>query len=81
MKRHHQPSAANTWDHDDGARGACVPDLNRFTRNLIVMYASSARGKVFHVNPEDNIGKPILLYIRADDLAPFVEQDLVKHQH
>jgi len=53
--------------------------INRFTRSLIIMYASSAREKVFHVDPEDITGKPILLYIRADDLAPFVEQvNLIK---
>jgi len=31
------------------------------------------------MEPDDITGKPILLYIRADDLAPFVEQvDLIK---
>jgi len=48
--------------------------MNRFTQSLVVMYASSACEKVLHINPEDITGKPILLYIRADDLAPFVEQ-------
>ena len=48
--------------------------MNRFTRSLTVMYASSACEKVFHLDPDDLTGKPILLYIRADDLAPFVEQ-------
>ncbi|KAF9994922.1 hypothetical protein BGZ79_000282 [Entomortierella chlamydospora] len=48
--------------------------LNRFTRNRVVMYASSACEKAFHVDPEDITGKPFLLYICADDLAPFVEQ-------
>jgi len=43
------------------------------------MYASSACEKVFHVDPDHITGTPILLYIRADDLAPFVEQiDLIK---
>jgi len=53
--------------------------LNRFTRSLTVMYASSACEMVFHVDPDDITGKPILLYIRADDLASFVEQvDVIK---
>ncbi|KAK3825266.1 MAG: hypothetical protein J3Q66DRAFT_396260 [Benniella sp.] len=80
MKRHHQAFAANTWDHQmmELEVRVCLI-LNRFTRNLIVMYASSACEKVFHVGPDDIIGKPILLYIRADDLAPFVEQvDIIK---
>jgi hypothetical protein len=43
------------------------------------MYASSACEKVLHVDPDDIKGKPILLYVRSDDLAPFVEQvDLAK---
>lgn len=43
------------------------------------MYASSACEKVLHVDPDDITGKPILLYIHADDLAPFVEQvDVIK---
>ncbi|KAF9366730.1 hypothetical protein BGX34_009570 [Mortierella sp. NVP85] len=80
MKRHHQAFAANTWDHqmmEPEARVCLI--LNRFTRNITVMYASSACEKVFHVDPDDITGKPILLYIRADDLAPFVEQvNLIK---
>jgi len=80
MKRHHDAFAANTWDHqmmEPEARVCLI--LNRFTRSLMVIYASSACEKVFHVDPDDITGKPILLYIRADDLAPFVEQvDLIK---
>jgi len=38
------------------------------------MYASSACELVFRVDPDKMVGKPFLLYIRADDLAPFVEQ-------
>ncbi|KAK3825268.1 MAG: hypothetical protein J3Q66DRAFT_384514 [Benniella sp.] len=80
MKRHHDAFAANTWDHqmmEPEARVCLI--LNRFTRSLIVIYASSACEKVFHVDPDDITGKPILLYIRADDLAPFVQQvDLTK---
>jgi len=80
MKRHHQAFAANTWDHklmEPEARVCLI--LNRFTRSFVVMYASSACEKVFHMDPDDITGKPILLYIRADDLAPFVEQvNLIK---
>ncbi|KAK3825270.1 MAG: hypothetical protein J3Q66DRAFT_365071 [Benniella sp.] len=80
MKRHHQAFAANTWDHqlmEPEARVCLI--LNRFTRSFIVIYASSACEKVFHMDPDDITGKPILLYIRADDLAPFVEQvNLIK---
>ncbi|KAF9994550.1 hypothetical protein BGZ79_000686 [Entomortierella chlamydospora] len=43
------------------------------------MYASSACESVFHVDPYDIEGKPILLFVRSDDLEMFVEQmDLVK---
>ncbi|KAG0006189.1 hypothetical protein BGZ65_009122 [Modicella reniformis] len=53
--------------------------INRFSRNLIVMYASSACEKVLNIDPDQLTGKPILLYIRADDLAPFMEQvDVIK---
>ncbi|KAG0237545.1 hypothetical protein BGX31_003572 [Mortierella sp. GBA43] len=75
MRRHHEAFAANSWDQqamEPEARVCLI--LNRFTRNLVVMYASSACDKVFHVDPDDITGKPMLLYIRADDLGPFVEQ-------
>ncbi|KAF9366461.1 hypothetical protein BGX34_002334 [Mortierella sp. NVP85] len=80
IKRHHEAFAGNSWDHqvmEPEARVCLI--LNRFTRSFIVMYASSASEKVFHIHPDDLTGKPILLYIRADDLAPFVEQvNLIK---
>ncbi|KAF9160567.1 hypothetical protein BGX21_011375 [Mortierella sp. AD011] len=45
------------------------------------MYASSACESVFHIDPYDIEGKPILLFVRSDDLEMFVEQlDLVKSQ-
>ncbi|KAK3825265.1 MAG: hypothetical protein J3Q66DRAFT_420192 [Benniella sp.] len=79
LKRHHEVFA-NTWDHrlmELEARVCLI--LNRFARSLTVMYASSACEKVFHVHPDDITGKPILLFIRADDLASFVEQvDVIK---
>src|SRR5688500_6657987 len=75
MKRHHQAFAEDSWDHqalEPEARVCLI--LNRFTRNLVIMYASSACEKVLHVDPDHITGRPILLDIRADDLAPFVEQ-------
>ncbi|KAG0237537.1 hypothetical protein BGX31_003564 [Mortierella sp. GBA43] len=80
MKRHHQAFAENSWDRqamEPEARVCLI--INRFTRSLTIMYASSACEKVLQVDPDEITGKPILLYIRSDDLAPFVEQvDLVK---
>ncbi|KAF9577246.1 hypothetical protein BGW38_007668 [Lunasporangiospora selenospora] len=53
--------------------------LNRFTRNLSIMYASPSCEMIFGVDPELIVGKPFLLFIRADDLCSFVEQsDLAK---
>ncbi|KAF9973364.1 hypothetical protein BGZ65_009307 [Modicella reniformis] len=63
MKRHHEAFAAHTWDHnamEPEARVCLI--INRFSRNLIVMYASSACEKVFHVDPDQLTGQPILLY-------------------
>ncbi|KAK3825184.1 MAG: hypothetical protein J3Q66DRAFT_327174 [Benniella sp.] len=80
IKRHHEAFAESSWDHqvmEPEARVCLI--INRFTRSLTVMYASSACEKVFRLDPDDLTGKPILLYIRADDLAPFVEQvNLIK---
>ncbi|KAF9094515.1 hypothetical protein BGX27_001410 [Mortierella sp. AM989] len=43
------------------------------------MYASPSCELIFGIDPDDLLGKPLLLYIRADDLASFVEQgDMVK---
>ncbi|KAG0290198.1 hypothetical protein BGZ98_003563, partial [Dissophora globulifera] len=43
------------------------------------MYASSACERVFDVDPDHIVGKSILLFIRADDIASFVEQmDMIK---
>jgi len=43
------------------------------------MYASPSIEPLLHVNPQMIVGKPFLLYIRADDLASFVEQvDMAK---
>ncbi|KAG0009608.1 hypothetical protein BGZ80_002225 [Entomortierella chlamydospora] len=43
------------------------------------MYASPSCELILNIDPDDLLGKPLLLYIRADDLASFVEQaDLAK---
>jgi hypothetical protein len=43
------------------------------------MYASPAVQDIFNIDPDDIVGKPVLLFIRADDLASFVSQiDMVK---
>ncbi|KAI8348907.1 hypothetical protein B0O80DRAFT_501620 [Mortierella sp. GBAus27b] len=80
MKRHYKAFTENSWNHqalEPEARVCLI--INRFTRNLVVMHASSACERVFHVDPDEITGKPVLLYIRSDDLASFVEQvDLVK---
>ncbi|KAG0224077.1 hypothetical protein BGX31_008219 [Mortierella sp. GBA43] len=80
MERHHQAFAENAWNQqsmEPEARVCLI--INRYTHNLTIMYASSACEKVFHVDPDDITGKPVLLYIRSDDLAPFVEQvNLIK---
>ncbi|KAF9109499.1 hypothetical protein BGX27_007551 [Mortierella sp. AM989] len=84
MKRHLEAFAANYasnyWNSKvlEPEPRVCVI-LNRFTRNFVVMYASSGCEAVFQVDPDDFTGKPFLLFIRVDDLAPFVEQmDIVK---
>ncbi|KAK3825187.1 MAG: hypothetical protein J3Q66DRAFT_327178 [Benniella sp.] len=75
VKRHHEAFAKNSWNHQamEPEPRVCLI-LNRFTRNLSVMYASSACEMVFNVDPDEITGKPILLYIRSDDLASFVSQ-------
>ncbi|KAG0311703.1 hypothetical protein BGZ99_009979, partial [Dissophora globulifera] len=80
IKRHHEAFAANSWGTQimEPELRVCMI-LNRFSRNLNVMYASSACERVFHIDSEEIVGKPILLFIRADDIASFVEQmDMVK---
>ncbi|KAI8357484.1 hypothetical protein B0O80DRAFT_445053 [Mortierella sp. GBAus27b] len=75
IKRHHQAFEASSWNHqvmEPEARVCLI--INRFTQSLIVMYASSACEKVFHVDPDHLTGRPLLLFVRADDLGSFVEQ-------
>ncbi|KAG0302950.1 hypothetical protein BGZ98_007104 [Dissophora globulifera] len=80
IKRHHEAFVANRWDiHVMEPELRVCMILNRFSRNLIVMYASSACERIFHIDPDHIVGKPVLLFIRADDIASFVEQiDMVK---
>ncbi|KAG0236555.1 hypothetical protein BGW42_003210 [Actinomortierella wolfii] len=65
-------------DNLDPEPRACMI-LNRFTRSLIIMYASPSSRELFSIDHEALIGKPLLLYIRADDLTSFVVQmDIAK---
>ncbi|KAG0318305.1 hypothetical protein BGZ99_005750 [Dissophora globulifera] len=80
IKRHHKEFTSNRWDtHGLEPEPRVCMILNRFSRNFIIMYASSACERIFHIDPDHIVGKPILLFIRADDLASFVEQmDMIK---
>ncbi|KAF9577495.1 hypothetical protein BGW38_007258, partial [Lunasporangiospora selenospora] len=75
MKQHHAAFAANSWDPSflQPEVRVCLI-LNRFTRNLVIMYASSATKMLFNIDPEDMVGIPLLIFIRSDDIASFVEQ-------
>ncbi|KAF9168998.1 hypothetical protein BGX20_010943 [Mortierella sp. AD010] len=74
ISRNHK-NLSSTWNpvNFDMELRACL-FLNRFTRNLCIMYASPSCGLILNIDPNDLIGKPLLLFIRADDLASFVEQ-------
>ncbi|KAK3831193.1 MAG: hypothetical protein JOS17DRAFT_134116 [Linnemannia elongata] len=75
IKRHHKAFGANTWNPSTLAPEprACMI-LNRFSRNLGIMYASPSCQLIFKIDPDKAIGKPLLVFLRADDLAGFVEQ-------
>ncbi|KAF9151814.1 hypothetical protein BG015_006196 [Linnemannia schmuckeri] len=75
IKRHHKAFGANTWNPStlDPEPRACMI-LNRFSRNLGIMYASPSCQLIFKIDPDKAIGKPLLVFLRADDLAGFVEQ-------
>ncbi|KAG0204317.1 hypothetical protein BGX28_003712 [Mortierella sp. GBA30] len=80
IRRHHEAFGVNTWNPNilDPEPRACVI-LNRFSRNLGIMYASPSCELIFKLQPGQIVGKPFLLFIRADDLSCFVEQvDLAK---
>ncbi|KAG0208454.1 hypothetical protein BGX28_000592 [Mortierella sp. GBA30] len=71
---------AHTWDPNglEPEPRVCMI-LNRFSRALAVLYASPSCEFILHIDAEEIIGKPFLLFIRADDLTSFVEQvDLAK---
>ncbi|KAF9344518.1 hypothetical protein BGX26_004278, partial [Mortierella sp. AD094] len=79
ISRNHK-NLSSTWNPAslDMELRACI-FLNRFTRNLCVMYAAPACESILNIDPDALLGKPLLLLIRADDLASFVEQaDLAK---
>ncbi|KAF8948210.1 hypothetical protein BGZ47_006010 [Haplosporangium gracile] len=80
IRRHHEAFSSGAWNTGELApeARACMI-LNRFSRNIGVMYASPSCELILHVDPEEIVGKPFLLFIRADDLAAFVEQaDIAK---
>ncbi|KAF8946784.1 hypothetical protein BGZ46_005694, partial [Entomortierella lignicola] len=76
IKRHHRAFADNSelWDSNglDPEPRVCMI-LNRFSRDLVIMYASQACEIIFDIKPENLEGKPILLFIRADEMGSFVE--------
>ncbi|KAF9572147.1 hypothetical protein EC968_010233 [Mortierella alpina] len=75
IKRHHNAFKATSWN----AQGlepefrVCMI-LNRYSRALGVLYASPSCEHVLLIDAEAIVGKPFLLFIRADDLGAFVEQ-------
>ncbi|KAF9350960.1 hypothetical protein BGX34_000900 [Mortierella sp. NVP85] len=75
IHRHHQAFRENTWNANslDLEPRICML-LNRFTRNLVVLYASPSCEIILNIDPGMIVGKPFLLFIRSDDLATFVEQ-------
>ncbi|KAG0313493.1 hypothetical protein BGZ97_010111 [Linnemannia gamsii] len=75
IRRHHEAFSSEAWNTGELApeARACMI-LNRFSRNLGVLYASPSCEDILQVDPEEIVGKPLLLFIRADDLAAFVEQ-------
>ncbi|KAF9955356.1 hypothetical protein BGZ72_003808 [Mortierella alpina] len=75
IRRHHKAFKANTWNPDglDPEPRVCLI-LNRFSRNLGVMYASPSCESILHIDSDEITGKPFLVFVRADDLASFVEQ-------
>ncbi|KAF9208109.1 hypothetical protein BGZ49_009733, partial [Haplosporangium sp. Z 27] len=80
ISRHHRAFKSGAWNTVtlDQELRACLL-LNRFTRHMSIMYASPSCELIFNMDPNDLLGKPILCFIRADDLGGFVEQgDLAK---
>ncbi|KAF9957795.1 hypothetical protein BGZ72_001370, partial [Mortierella alpina] len=78
--RHRNAFRASSWNPNglDPEPRICMI-LNRFTRNLTVMYASPSCEAILHIDADHIIGKPFLVFIRSDDLGSFVEQvDMAK---
>ncbi|KAF9352920.1 hypothetical protein BGX26_009291 [Mortierella sp. AD094] len=75
ISRNHRALDSDTWNPAglELELRACLL-LNRFTRNISIMYASPSCELIFNIDPDDLLSKPLLLYIRADDLANFAEQ-------
>ncbi|KAF9955358.1 hypothetical protein BGZ72_003810 [Mortierella alpina] len=78
IRRHHQAFRAmpwNAWDTQglEPEFRVCMI-LNRYCRTLGVLYASPSCEHVLHIDADAIVGKPFLLFIRADDLGAFVEQ-------
>ncbi|CAO3573028.1 unnamed protein product [Mortierella alpina] len=80
LRHHHVASKMGTWDTNDlllELRVCMI--LNRFSRSLEVLYASPSCELLLHIDAQAIEGKPFLLFIRADDLASFVESmDIAK---
>ncbi|KAF9927507.1 hypothetical protein BGZ67_007452 [Mortierella alpina] len=74
IKRHHMAFKDMTWNAQElePELRVCMI-LNRYTRALGVLYASPLCERVLHIDAEEIAGKPFLLFIRADDMAAFVE--------
>ncbi|KAF9993271.1 hypothetical protein BGZ80_008206, partial [Entomortierella chlamydospora] len=80
ISRNHNTLKSDTWNPANLQLElrACLL-LNRFSRNITIMYASPSCELIFNIDPDELLGKPLLLYIRADDLGNFVDQvDQVK---
>ncbi|KAF9959404.1 hypothetical protein BGZ70_008858 [Mortierella alpina] len=75
IKRHHSAFKAMSWNtHGLEPEFRVCMILNRYSRALGVLYASPSCEQVLLIDAEAIVGKPFLLFIRADDLGAFVEQ-------
>ncbi|KAF9955990.1 hypothetical protein BGZ70_010061 [Mortierella alpina] len=78
IRRHHTAFKAvprngwNTQELEPEFRVCMI--LNRYSRALGVLYASPSCEQVLLIDSEAIVGKPFLLFIRADDLGSFVDQ-------
>ncbi|CAO3566387.1 unnamed protein product [Mortierella alpina] len=78
IKRHHTAFTTlprnrwNTQELEPEFRVCMI--LNRYSRALDILYASPSCELVLLIDSEAIVGKPFLLFIRADDLGSFVDQ-------